>query len=310
MFRGGTLVDPHLLRNHLEKLTSSTVLFDEPLSRHVSLRVGGPAWAWIWVKDLESLLEILHFSEEEHLPLCMIGGGCNLLPRDRGFSGIVLNLRTPFFRRIECIGNTTLQAGAGVSLEELIAFTRRKGLGGLEMMTGVPGTVGGAITVNAGSHHRSIGDQVEEVTLLTPKREIVRLKRKELSFEYRASHLPEAFILEAKFKVTPVDRDALDEQCRQFMIYKKGTQELVKPSAGCIFKNPKNPEKTSGELIELSGLKGERVGDAQVSEKHANFIVNVGRATADDVFSLINRIKRRVQKDHGCDLELEVRILS
>jgi len=303
-------MDQQVLREHLSRATQSTVLFDEPLSRHTSLQVGGPAWAWIWVKDLENLLKILHFSEEEKFPVCIVGGGCNLLPKEEGFQGIVLNLRTPFFRRLELIGGTVLEAGAGVSLEELVAFTRRRGLGGLEMMTGVPGTVGGAIAVNAGSHNRSIGDQVEEITFLSPKREVIRLRRRDARFEYRASHLPEGFILEAKLKVVPVDRTQLDEQCRQFMIYKKMTQELVKPSAGCIFKNPKTSEKSSGELIELSGLKGERVGDAQVSEKHANFIVNVGCATSNDAFSLIERIQKRVKKDHGCELELEVRLLK
>lgn len=302
-------MDRQIVRDRLTALTPSTLLFDESLSRHTSLHVGGPAWAWVWVKDLESLLKILHFSEEEGLPFCIIGGGCNILPKEKGFEGIVLNLRTPFFRRMELAGETTLVVGAGVSLEELVAFTRRNALGGLEMMTGVPGTVGGAIVVNAGSHNRAIGDQAEEVTLLTPKGELLRLRRREIQFEYRASSLPEGFVLEAKLKVSPVNRDQLDEQCRQFMIYKKKTQELVKPSAGCIFKNPKNSDKSSGELIELSGLKGERVGDAQVSEKHANFIVNVGKATADDVFGLIEQVQKRVRKDHGCELELEIRLL-
>ena len=177
------------------------------------------------------------------------------------------------------------------------------------MMTGVPGTVGGAIAVNAGSHQRSIGDQVEEISFLNAKREVVRLRKRDIPFEYRASHLPEGFVLEAKLKVAPVDRAELDEQCRQFMLYKKKTQELVKPSAGCIFKNPKNSEKSSGELIELAGLKGERVGDAQVSEKHANFVVNLGRATSREVFALIEKIQKRVKKNYGCDLELEVRLL-
>lgn len=302
-------MDQQILRDHFTKLTSSTVLFDEPLSRHTSLRVGGPAWAWVWVKDVENLLKILQFSKEESLPICVIGGGCNILPKDEGFPGIVLNLRTPFFRRMELIGETMLEVGAGVSLEELVTFTRRRALGGLEMMTGVPGTVGGAIFVNAGSHERSIGDQVEEVVFLNAKREVERLRRRDISFEYRTSHFPEGLVLEAKLKVAPVDRAELDEQCRQFMLYKKRTQELVKPSAGCIFKNPKNSEKSSGEFIELSGLKGERVRDAQVSEKHANFIVNLGRATAGDVFALIERIQKRVKKNYGCDLELEVRLL-
>ncbi len=302
-------MDQQILRDHLTKLTPSTVLFDEPLSRHTSLRVGGPAWAWIWVKDIESLLKIMQFSREENLPVCIIGGGCNLLPKDEGFPGIVLNLRTPFFRRMELTGHTVLEVGAGVSLKELVAFIRRHALGGLEMMTGVPGTVGGAIAVNAGSHNRSIGDQVEEITFLNGKREVTQLRRRDISFEYRASRLPEGFILGAKLKVTPTDRTVLDEQCRQFMLYKRKTQELVKPSAGCIFKNPKNSEKSSGELIELAGLKGERVKDAQVSSMHANFIVNQGRATSGDVFTLIERIQKRVKKDYGCDLELEVRVL-
>ncbi|MBI4435972.1 MAG: UDP-N-acetylmuramate dehydrogenase [Candidatus Omnitrophica bacterium] len=303
-------MDPQTLRDHLSEQIQSTMLLDEPLSRHTSLRIGGPAWAWIWVKDLENLLKILQFSKEENRPVTLMGGGCNILPKDKGYEGIVLNLRTPFFRRMELGGETTLRVGAGVSLEELVAFTRRKGLGGLEMMTGVPGTVGGAIAVNAGSHDRSIGDQVEEIVFLNAKKEVVRLRKGEIHFEYRASNLANGIILESKLKVAPVNRAQLDEQCRQFLIYKKNTQDLVRPSAGCIFKNPKNGHKTSGELIDLSGLKGLRIGDAQVSEKHANFIVNLGHATSDHVFALIDRVRQRVKKDHRCELELEVRLLA
>ncbi|MFH1857904.1 MAG: FAD-binding protein, partial [Candidatus Omnitrophota bacterium] len=120
-------------------MTPSTVLFDEPLSRHTSMRVGGPAWAWVWARNLESLLKILRFSKEEDIPVGVMGGGCNLIPRGKGFQGIVVNLRTPFFRRMELIGKNILEVGAGVSLEELVTFTRRHGLGGLEMMTGIPG---------------------------------------------------------------------------------------------------------------------------------------------------------------------------
>ncbi|MFH1858155.1 MAG: UDP-N-acetylmuramate dehydrogenase, partial [Candidatus Omnitrophota bacterium] len=178
-----------------------------------------------------------------------------------------------------------------------------------EMMTGIPGTVGGAIAVNAGSHDRSIGGQVEELLFLNASDEVIRLRRAEISFEYRTAHLPEGFILGAKLRVAPMDPAQVDEQCRQYLLHKKKTQDYSKPSAGCIFKNPKAMGKSSGELIELSGLKGQRVGDAQVSEKHANFIVNLGCATSEDVFALIEKIQKKVKKDHGCALELEVRVL-
>ncbi len=298
-----------VLRNRLRDGIHSTVLFDEPLSRHTSLRVGGPAWAWVWVKDSQDLLKMVAFAKEETLPICMVGGGYNVLSKQKGFDGVILNLKTPYFRRMEIEGKTTLCVGAGVSLEELVAFTRRKGLGGLEMMTGVPGTVGGAIAVNAGSHNRSIGDQIEKIVFLNSEREVVHLTKEEIHFEYRSSSLTDGFVLEAKLRVTPTDRETLDSQCREFMLYKKRTQDLVRPSAGCIFKNPKSLNQTSGELIDLSGLKGKRVGDAQVSEKHANFIVNLGRATSDDVFSLIDQVRGQVRKDHQCELELEVRVL-
>ena len=295
------------LKSSLKQLCCD-ISFEEPLSPHTSLKVGGPAWAWVRVRDVEELLKILDVAHEEALPVAVVGGGCNLLVSDAGFPGIVFHLRTAYFRKME-EHRGTLQAGAGVSNDELLTFCRRRGLGGLEFMTGVPGSVGGSVFGNAGSHGRSIGDRVEALTLLDPSRHLVTLKTIDLHFSYRNSGLDGSIILEAVLKVEPENKEVVEARCQELMRYKKETQDFSHSNAGCIFKNPPTPHRPCGELIELSGLKGTRVGDAQVSPKHANFIVNLGKATASDVYTLIDRVRTKVQKDHGIWLELEVREL-
>ena len=295
------------LKSSLKQLCCD-ISFEEPLSRHTSLKVGGPAWAWVRVKDVEELLKILDRAHEEALPIAVVGGGCNLLVSDAGFPGIVFHFRTPYFRKME-ERHGTLQTGAGVLNDELLTFCRRRGLGGLEFMTGVPGSVGGSVFGNAGSHGRSIGDRVEALTLLNPSRHLITLKTTDLHFSYRNSNLEGAIVLEAVFTVDPQDKEAVEARCQELMHYKKKTQDFGHSNAGCIFKNPPAPHRPAGELIELSGLKGSRISDAQVSPKHANFIVNLGKAMASDVYTLIDQVRTKVQKDHGVWLELEVREL-
>ncbi len=295
------------LKTELQRLCSN-ISFEEPLSHHTSLKIGGPAWAWIRVKDPEELVRILAFAEEASLPVATVGGGCNLLVSDAGFPGIVFNFRTPYFRRIEET-HGILQVGAGVSNDDLLSFCRRRGWGGLEFMTGVPGSVGGSIFGNAGSHGKAIGDRVEALTLLDPSRHLIPLRRNELHFSYRNSNLNGNIVLGAALKVEEEPRELVEKRCQELMRYKKETQDFSHSNAGCIFKNPPAPHRPSGELIERSGLKGTRVGDAQVSPRHGNFIVNFGEATASDVYALIDQVRARVHKDHGVWLELEVREL-
>ncbi len=308
MLRGKTFLDQQSLRDDLARRIRSKIFYNEPLSRHTSLRVGGPAWAWIPVLDTDDLFQILQTARENGLLTAVVGGGCNLLPGDSGFPGIALNFRTPFFRKMEQSGGE-LRVGAGVSTDEMIAFCRREGFSGLECMTCVPGTIGGSVFGNAGSHGEAIGDRVKTLLLLNDKGELVRRKKSEVRFGYRTSDLEGNIVLEATFDVFPEDPRKVETRYRERLRFKQATQDLTRSNAGCIFKNPPPPFPSSGELIDRAGLKGESVGDAEVSEKHANFIVNRGQATAGDVFLLIERIQKRVKEEHGCDLELEVRLL-
>ena len=295
------------LKSSLKQLCCD-ISFGEPLSRHTSLKVGGPAWAWVRVKDPEELLKVLNVAQEEVLPVAVIGGGCNLLVGDAGFPGVVFNFRTPYFQRVQ-EDPGLLRVGAAVLNDELLTLCRRGGLSGLEFMTGVPGSVGGSVFGNAGSHGQAIGDRVLALTLLKDSKQFVTLQKKDLHFSYRHSDLNGSIILEASLKVEPQDPRAVEARCQELLRYKKKTQDFSHSNAGCIFKNPPAPHRPSGELIERSGLKGARIGDAQVSPIHANFIVNLGKATASDVYALIEQIRKKVETDHGIWLELEVQEL-
>ena len=182
-----------------------------------------------------------------------------------------------------------------------------KGLGGLEFLAGIPAAVGGALVMNAGGK-TSIGDFVEEVTVLDKDGQIRRLGKKEIIFRYRGSNIEKYIVLGAKLKLEKCDKKEISQKIKKILAEKRQRQELDKPSAGCVFKNP--PDDSAGKLIDFSGLKGKKVGDAAVSVKHANFIINAGRATCDDVLKLMDMIKDKVKKDHNIELEPEIKILG
>ncbi|HSG72124.1 MAG TPA: UDP-N-acetylmuramate dehydrogenase [Planctomycetaceae bacterium] len=278
---------------------------DEPLAKYTWMKVGGPAQFLAEPRSTEELQALVTRCHEQQIPMHLLGGGSNLLVRDDGVSGVVLKLDATCFAEVAVEG-TLVRAGGGALLSKLVSESVRHSLEGLEVLAGIPGTVGGALHGNAGGRGGDIGQFVKSATVLTAKGEIFVRKEDELSFAYRKSSIDELVILEAEFQLREGDEADITQRMRKLWIMKRSTQPLSFQSAGCIFKNPRG--LSAGALIEQSGMKGTRVGGAEISDRHANFIVTDEKATAHDVLRLIDLIKARVADQFGVDLELEINI--
>ena len=276
-----------------------------PLARHTTFRVGGPADFLFAPRDLWELKKTLAFLAEEGLPYFFLGGGSNLLVRDGGFRGAAVSLKN--LSRIEVEGEL-VRAEAGVSLPYLLGFCAEKGLSGLEFLAGVPATVGGAVAMNAGAFGQEIKDLVREVSLYH-EGEFFTLERERLSFAYRRLELPEgALVVAATFSLKKTTPSLVRQKMAEYLSLRRRKQPLSFPSAGCVFKNP--GELPAGFLIEAVGLKGFRLGGAEISRKHANFILNRGQASASDILALMELAKERVFREYGLELEEEIKIVG
>jgi UDP-N-acetylmuramate dehydrogenase len=284
---------------------SDITRLDEPLAPYCWMKLGGPAQYFIQPRDLEELRRVAQTCRELEVPIRLLGGGSNLLIRDEGVSGAVVRLGGEGFSRIEVEG-TRVKAGAGALLSSLISHAVKEGLAGLETLVGIPGTVGGALHGNAGGRSGDIGQFVESVTVMTATGEIRVRREDELAFAYRSSNLDEVTILEATFDLQRDDPDEITRRMRKLWITKKATQPYSFQSAGCIFKNPRGI--SAGLLIDQAGLKGTRIGNAEISDRHANFIVAHPGATSQDVLRLIDLARSKVAEQFGVDLELEIEI--
>jgi UDP-N-acetylmuramate dehydrogenase len=280
-------------------------LRDQPLAPHTWMKIGGPAQYLVRPRNVDELLEVVRTCHEEQIPVRILGGGSNVLVRDEGVSGAVLQLVDESFGQI-AIEGTTVRAGAGALLSQLISQTVKAELAGLETLSGIPGTVGGALRGNAGGRAGDIGQFVESVSVMNVKGEISTRKGDELWFGYRESNVDELVILEGSLKLQPGDSEEITRRMRKLWIMKKATQPLSFQSAGCIFKNPRG--LSAGALIEQAGLKGIRVGEAEISDRHANFVVTNPGAKSDDVLRLIDLTRSKVSEQFGVDLELEIKI--
>jgi UDP-N-acetylmuramate dehydrogenase len=276
---------------------------DVPLAEFTWLKVGGPAQYLVEPRNAEELQAVVRACFEAELPVRVIGSGSNLLVADEGVPGVVLRLDGEGFSQVSIEG-TIVRAGAGALLSHVMSQAVAHGLAGLETLVGIPGTIGGALHGNAGSRHGEIGEHVRSVTVITAKGEKFVRTEDELTFAYRQSSINELAIVEAEFELTPEDPDEIARRMRKLWIMKKSTQPLSFQSAGCIFKNPRG--LSAGALIEQAGLKGTRVGQAEVSDRHANFIVTHEGATAADVRKLIDLVRGKVSEMHGVDLEIEI----
>lgn len=284
------------------------IVCDEPLARHTTLRIGGPAALYIEVESVTDLTMVLSVLAEERVEWTVLGKGSNVLAADEGYPGAVLVLGRQFRKHL-IVDDAHVVAGAGAILATLVRETFNKGLEGLEFAVGIPGTLGGALAMNAGSRDRWIGEAVESVTVCSPAGELLRLGGSEIAWGYRTSSLAKmGIILEASLKVSPGVVSEVRGRMEASLRTRKKSQPLSMPSAGSTFVNPEGD--SAGRLIESVGLKGASSGGAQFSPVHANFIVNTGGARAADVVDLIARARNEVKEVHGVELKPEVRFLG
>ncbi|KPK41868.1 MAG: hypothetical protein AMJ78_04275 [Omnitrophica WOR_2 bacterium SM23_29] len=283
------------------------VRYDEPMSRHTWFKIGGPADVWVAPNGVEDLLNILRYARDNGVDTFILGDGSKLLVGDKGVRGFVIVLRNPSFRCMKFEGEV-IDLGCGTKISEFLSGAMQHGLGGCEFLAGLPGTIGGALIMNAGSPSNGIGDFAEEVIAIKDVT-VTSLKKGQIEFSYRNAGLNEFILLGARLRLVSKDVDEIQAQIDKNLSRKRQTQDLSYPSVGCIFKNP-SESILSGRLIERSGFKGYSIGDACVSIKHANFILNRGSAKASDVLRLIDEIQKKVFNDHGIMLELEVKLIG
>jgi UDP-N-acetylmuramate dehydrogenase len=291
------------------------VRLNEPMSEHTSFRIGGPADIFISPADRSDLAVLLREVRRLGTACMILGGGTNLLVRDRGFRGVVISLdrmkAVGVAREYRSVGGAfaVVQVEAGLPLPKLLQFCLERGLAGFEFAAGIPGTMGGAVCMNAGTARGEIGDIVDTVTLFTPSGEQVIRHRDEMGFGYRTAAIPWGHtIVEAKIILRLGDRNEIKARIKELVDRRRTVQPWGLPNAGSMFKNPQ--DESAGKLIESAGLKGLTVGRAQVSEKHGNFIVNLGAATAADVQKLMTLVQERVLDIHKVRLEPEIKIVG
>ncbi|MBX6350624.1 MAG: UDP-N-acetylmuramate dehydrogenase [Clostridia bacterium] len=281
----------------------------EPLSRHTTLKVGGPAGLYVVPADLEDLRRAVAWLEEAGLAWRVIGLGSNLLVPDEGFAGAVLTLQRAA-NWIEFQG-TRVRVGAGFPLARLVQETAKRGLAGTVGLAGIPGSVGGALAMNAGTPRGEMKDVLESCLYLTPDGRLVEAGPDELGFAYRRTAFLDPgrrwIAVAAVLRLSPAPAESLRAELREYLAHRNATQPVELPNTGSVFTNP--PGRHAGRLIEEAGLKGERLGDAQISPKHANFIVNLGQARMAEVVALMRRARERVRETAGIVLEPEVRWL-
>jgi UDP-N-acetylmuramate dehydrogenase len=299
-------------KGELKSLVKGKIAFDAPMAKYTSLGVGGRADALVFPQDEEDLRDILQFAKERAIAYYILGNGTNVVVRDRGLRGIVISLCRGF-RRVRIIGQkdeeVLIDAEAGVNLKNLVRFTRERNLTGLETFTGIPGTVGGALAMNAGAFGSEMRDVVKSVTMMQGTGSVMIKERRKLRFSYRNLVLPKgSIILRGILGVTEGRGGEVVAKLEDFRRLRFQSQPWNMPTAGSIFKNPKGTP--AGQLIDELGLKGHRIGNARVSEKHGNFIVNEGDATAAEVLALMAFIRDEVYEKRGIRLTPEVHIIG
>ena len=295
------------LCEELQKATKGTVLRDEPMSAHTTFHIGGPAEAVFISKVEREIRAALLLAGETGIPVTVMGWGSNLLVSDKGVEGLVLKVADG--REIAREGNR-LEVNAGTGLAEVCEFARRDGLGGLDALVGIPGTLGGAIRMNAGAFGRRVGDKVVWAEALARDGRKKRFERDEIEFQYRGSRFSRGdwVICRVALDLQPEEPASIGTNMKEWLRKRSESHSELWICAGCIFKNP--PVTPAGRLIEEAGCKGMRVGDAVISERHANFIINVGEATFQDIITLMTIARERVYEMHKVALEPEVVVIG
>ena len=307
------------VRDRLSREFKGEIFYKEPMNKHTTIRIGGPADVFLRPSGLDDLTAALRIAREENIPFMVLGAGSNTLVKDGGIRGFVI---TPGKALMDCrvVRESELEAdveaGAGVGITAFVNFTRDSSLTGAEPLVGIPGTVGGAIVMNAGARGREIKDIVREIPVLTKELEIVKIPREKLEFEYRNLKIPRSHVVTGGlFRLSKGNAEEIAENVRNYQKKRVETQPLQCPNLGSVFKNPQARKKGemplyAAQLIDEAGLKNVRVGGARISEKHANFIVNENNAKAEDVIILIGLIRDKIKETTGVVLETEVKIVG
>ncbi len=291
----------------IEEIEGVAVRKDELLSLHTTLGVGGPCDLMVWISDVPALAAVIGAARAEGIPFMVIGRGSNVLVRDGGIEGMVLRL-TGDFAKIE-VDSHSISAGAGASLSEVVSAATAAGIGGFEFLSGIPGTVGGAVAGNAGSAGDWISQRLTRLSLLDEAREVRDVPAAGIEFGYRAAAIPAGHVITgACMEGFSTDVESVRHMVEERLEARRLEQPVGKKTAGCVFKNP--AEGPAGKLIDEAGLKGTRVGGAQVSTVHANYLINAGEATAREMQELIQVVRTRVRDSYGVDLELEIKIIG
>jgi UDP-N-acetylmuramate dehydrogenase len=278
---------------------------NEPLAKYTSMKVGGPADYYVEPADKADVVQLVQYLRQQAIPYLILGRGSNLLVSDEGFRGVVINVEEGL-SKVELHGDVVL-AEAGAKMSKFVEFCIQHEFAGVEMLAGIPGTVGGAIVMNAGAHGGEISDYLIEVEVLRND-QVQRVKKEDARFAYRTSAFTQDVVLSATFQLPKSNKEELIKRRSEFLRKRNLTQPTNLPNTGSMFKNPRG--NYAAKLIEQAGLKGKRVGDAQISKKHANFIVNLGNARAADIMTLIDLAQRTVYQNTGIRLELEVKLVG
>lgn len=298
------------LNEAVKKLSENVigkVKINEKMSKHTTWHIGGPADIFFSPANVDDLKEAITFVKTYNLPLTVLGGGSNILVSDSGIRGLVIKLNE--LNDLE-IKNDTVRVGAGISLPFISYRVAQLGLSGLEFASGIPGSLGGAIRMNAGAHGEQIADVIEKVTVIDQDGKISSLSKEELDFSYRFSKLKNmsVIVIEAELKLKKGDSEKIKEKILSYKDFRRSKQPINYPNAGSVFKNPLGD--SAGRLIESIGAKGWKVGKAMVSLKHANFIVNLGDAKCEDVLCLMRKINKKIKEEYDLELEPEIIFLG
>ncbi|MBM4127034.1 MAG: UDP-N-acetylmuramate dehydrogenase [Nitrospira sp.] len=299
----GTTV-PRRLREAVAGLRG-TVRFHARLADYTSFKIGGPADVLVEPADAEDLVQLVVQVSARKLPMFVLGG-TNLLVRDKGIRGVVVSLAR--LRSIKEEPESVLYAEGGVGMPTLIGYAIRRSLAGLEWAAGIPGTVAGCVVMNAGTRLGEMKDSVKAVRIVTPAGRVIDCPARDIAFSYRRAELPAGIVAGVWLQLKPGVRSDIEKVVKDYLRYRRDTQPLTLPSAGCVFKNP--PNDSAGRVVEAAGFKGARVGDAEVSRTHANFIVNQGHATAKDVLALVRKVRTHVVRKTGVTLDLELKVVG
>ena len=293
--------------NEINNETASLCLMNESLKKHTTYGIGGPADLMIFPKSKQDLIKVIEIINENKIQLTILGSGSNVLVSDNGIRGAVISLKNSL-KKIE-VDNNILYAECGTMLGKIVKHAVKNNLIGLENLNGVPGTLGGALIMNAGAWGGEISENLIHVEVINSKSEIQKIQKKDLNFSYRQSSFnKDDILLSAKFNLKKADKDIIKENFIEAQSGRKKSQPLNKRSAGSLFKNPKN--NSAGKLLDEAGLKGLSIGDAKISEKHANFFINDGDASSRDMLMLIKKAHKEVKDKFNVNLSLEVKLMG